>query len=209
MVGGSSLGSLVFLPMAQRVSTMPTGEGMVECERFLIVKQPPSAPFASQYEILDASTQRTVGVARAKPNKLAPLLGRLGNSRFLPMKLEAFETEDEPLVFIVRRSAGFLRGQARIADADDHRLGRLVVRGSTAQAGFWILDRQNFLFVTGEFVEERSAFVLRSGDGVELSSWQSSKQQVAIGFDPSLYELPLAKILLLGSALALDMIFPT
>ena len=187
---------------------MPKGEGMVECERFLIVKQPPTPLFASQYQILDAATQKPVGVARARPNKLAPLLGRLGDSRFLPLKLKAYETDDEPLVFVVRRSAGFMRGQARIADADDHRLGRMVVRGSTAKAGFWILDRQNSLFVTGEFVEERSALVLRSGDGVELSSWQLSKSQIAIDLDESLHHLPLTKILLLGSALALDMIFP-
>lgn len=184
------------------------GEGMVECERFLIVKRPPQAPFASHYDILDASTQKQLGIARARPNKLAPLLGRLGESRFLPMKLEAHETEDEPLVFIVRRSAAFLRGQARIADADDHRLGRLLVRGATARAGFWILDRQNFLFVTGEFVEERAAFVLRSSDGAELATWQINAGEVTIDFDASLHEQPLAKILLLGSALALDMIFP-
>ncbi len=106
-----------------------TGEVMLEHERFLIVKRPASSPFASQYEILEAVTQRPVGMARAKPHKLAPLLSRVGQANFLPMKLEAFETEDEPLVFIVRRSIGFLRGQ-RIADADDHRLGRLLVRGA-------------------------------------------------------------------------------
>jgi hypothetical protein len=195
--------------MAWRLSTIPVGNGMVECDRFLIIKRPPSAPFASHYEILDASTQRTLGIARARPNRLASLWGRLADSRFLPMKLEAHETEDEPLVFIVRRSAGFLRGQARIADADDHRLGRLVVRGTTAKAGFWILDRQNFLFVTGEFDEERSAFVLRSGDGAESATWQVNSREVLIDFDASLHEQPLAKMLLLGSALALDMIFPT
>lgn len=181
---------------------------MVECERFLLLKRPPQAPFALHYDILDASTQKQLGIARAKPNKLAPLLGRLGESRFLPMKLEAHETEDEPLVFIVRRSAGFLRGQARIADADDHRLGRLLVRGTTALGGFWILDRQNYLFVTGEFVEERSAYVMRTTAGAELASWRLLAGEYLIEFDASLQEQPLAKILLLGSALALDMIFP-
>src|SRR5882757_9201757 len=83
----------VFLPTARRLSTIPTGAGMVECERLLIVKRSPQAPFASHYDILDASTQKQLGIARARPNKLAPLLGRLGESRFLPMKLEAHETE--------------------------------------------------------------------------------------------------------------------
>ncbi len=181
---------------------------MLEHERFLIVKRPALSPFASQYEILEASTQRPVGIARAKAHKLAPLLDRVGQAKFLPMKLEAYETEDEPLVFIVRRSVGFFRGQARIADADDHRLGRLLVRGSTAKTGFWILDRQNFLFVTGEFVEERSAFALRSVEGTELATWHLCKQELLIEFDCTIQEQPLAKMLLLGAALALDMIFP-
>jgi hypothetical protein len=182
---------------------------MVECERLLIVKRSPEAPFASHYDILDASSYKQLGIARARPSRLAPLLGRLGEGRFLPMKLEAHETEDEPLVFIVRRNAGFLRGQARIADADDHRLGRILMRGALAQTGFWILDRQNYLFVTGEFVAERSAFLLRSGNGSELATLQLSPGETLVEFADLLQEQPLAKILLLGSALALDMIFPT
>src|SRR5262249_5565249 len=147
---------------------IPADEGMLECERLLIAKQPCGSPLGSTYQILDASSGQAVGLARTKPNKLAPLLGRLGDSRLFPMKLEAFEIEDEPLVFIVRRNAGFLRYQARIADADDHRVGRLLARGSTPAQGFWILDRQNMLAVTGEYVAERAAHLLKMEDGTVL-----------------------------------------
>jgi hypothetical protein len=181
---------------------------MLEYERFLIVKQASRTAAAANYKILDAATDRPIGIARIKPNKLVTFLGGLGDSRFLPLKLEAYEIEDEPLVFIVRRNAGFLHGQARIADADDHRLGRFVARGSTAAQGFWILDRQNYLYVTGEFVAERSAHVLRSGEGYVVATLDSKKQETLLEFDSALHDQPLAKMLLLGSAFALDMIFP-
>src|SRR5438270_12993978 len=100
---------LVFLPTTRQLSTIPTGAGMVECERFLIIKRSPLAPFASHYDILDAATQKQLGIARARPDKLAPLLGRLGESRFLPMTVEAHETEDDPAVLLLRLHAGFLR----------------------------------------------------------------------------------------------------
>ena len=181
---------------------------MLECERLLIVKQLCKTPLASNYQILDASTGCPVGLARTKPNKLAPLLGRLGDTRFLPMRLEAFEIEDEPLVFIVRRNAGFLRCQARIADADDHRLGRLLARGSTPTQGFWILDRQNVRVVTGEFAVERATYQMKTDDGSVLATLDTSGPELLVEFDWALHEQPLTKMLLLGSVFALEMIFP-
>jgi hypothetical protein len=181
---------------------------MLECERLLIVKQLCKTPLASNYQILDASSGRPVGLARTKPNKLAPLLGRLGDTRFLPMKLEAFEIEDEPLVFTVRRNAGFLRGQARIADADDHRLGRLLARGSTPMQGFWILDRQNVNAVTGEFVVEHATYQMKTSDGTVLATLDASRPEMLVEFSSALHEQPLTKMLLLGSVFALEMIFP-
>jgi hypothetical protein len=181
---------------------------MLEYERFQIVRRPKVGPTGIHYEIRDAVTERLIGTARIKPNRLAALLGRLAEGRLWPLKLEAFETDDEPLVFIVRRNAGLLRGQARIADADDHRVGRLLMRGPTAEGGFWIVDRHNLLFLTGEFLAERSTYILRSRDGCVQATLRILKAEILVAFDASLYEQPLAKMLVLGAAFALDMLFP-
>ncbi len=182
---------------------------MLEYERFQIVRRPNAGSQGIHYDIRDAASERLIGTARIKPNRFAGLLGRFGEGPLWPVKLEAFETDDEPLVFIVRRNSGLLRGQARIADADDHRLGRVLMRGSTASQGFWILDRQNLLFLTGEYMAERGLHALRSVDGCVLASIEISRHKIVVSLDAALSDQPPAKMLVVGAAFALDMIFHT
>jgi hypothetical protein len=182
---------------------------MLEFERLQIVKRPATRFPGFHYEIRDAVSELIIGQARIRPSRFAAWLGRLTESRFWPVKLEAFETDDEPLVFTVRRDALVLRGEARIADADDHRLGRLVMRGSTSTGGFWILDRHNLLFLTGEFLADRSLYVLTSSDSCVLASLKVAGSATLVNFDAALHERPPAKMLILGAALALDLLFPS
>jgi hypothetical protein len=181
---------------------------MLEHERFLIIARPCATSRCSQYEIRDAGSEQLVGMARPKPDKVTAFFGRFSQSRLWPLKLEAFETDDEPLVFIVRRNIGWGRGQVRIADADDHLVGRVLMRGPSAAQSFWILDRNNFVYLTGEFLAERSVHILRSRDGIVLATLDCTKSMMRVEFDATLHDQPLAKMLVLGSALALDLFFP-
>ena len=181
---------------------------MLEYERFQIVRRPNVRSPGIHYEIRDPASDRLIGTARIKPNRLVGLLGWLAESRIWPTKLEAFETDDEPLVFIVRRNSGLMRGQARIADADDHRLGRVLMRGTAAEQGFWILDRQNILVLTAEFFAERSMYALRSVDGCVLAAIETLKTEIRVSLDAALHDQPPAKMLVLGAAFTLDMLFP-
>jgi hypothetical protein len=177
---------------------------MLEHGQFLIRKQADCSPLASQYSILDDQTQEPLGSARVRPGWLARWCAGWPGTRLLPVRLDVCETDDEPLVFTVHRGLG--RKRAQIADADDQCVGRLVARGSDPAAGFWILDRSGDRFVTVEF--NGAAFILWDGVGRKLAAWRQDGVDWHVSLEPLLDDLPLVKMLLLGSALALGLMFP-
>src|SRR5260370_27435310 len=78
--------------------------GLLELQRFLIKEQ--HACRGRVYALLEPSTQEQAGVARAELGTLARLLPGFVRRTFLPTRLEVCETEDESLVFPVRRVVG-------------------------------------------------------------------------------------------------------
>src|SRR5206468_552171 len=139
--------------------------GLLELQRFLIKDEPSPRQHAATYAILDPSTQEQAGIARAQFGPLARLLRGFVRRTFLPTRLEVYETEDESLVFTVRRMVGWWGQRVEIYDADDQAMGFGEQRLLSGGSGFCFYDRRGLPFakLDGEFRELQFRFVSRDG----------------------------------------------
>jgi hypothetical protein len=187
----------------------------LELQRFLIKERAACGEAATIYDIFDPRTQETMGVVREKSGALPKFLRRFLGKRFLTTKLEVRETEDESLVFTVRRTTGLWRRRIEIYDADDHQMGCGESRSFCGRGTFWIYDRRNLPFaeIKGAFQGEGCCFL--SADGRELGTvtgeWNAPVTQLRapanhylVSIGDELAEQPLAKMLVLGAAMAMN-----
>jgi hypothetical protein len=138
------------------------------------------------WTIADADTHRPLGVARWRPWTGRPWLSWLSQ----PI-LDVFETDDEPLVFSVRRLWA-LSSKWEVRDADGHRVA-LLRHGLIVDA----LDQFRARV-------ERSAddsLMQFQGPTLELAHATWSVEGVRIEFAPQIESEPLIKMALLAAVL--------
>lgn len=191
--------------------------GLLELQRFLIEDRTSSRQAGSTHEIFDPQTNVKVGIVREEPGALGNWLRGWFMRTFLPRKLEVRETEDESLVFTVHRPAGLWQRRIEVYDADDHLIGYGEHRSLFGRASLWVYDRRGL-----PFVEVRSdaqgrgcclvgpngqewARVSREGTG---SGKAAFADRYLVSMSDVLAEQPLAKMLLLGAALAVGIVGP-
>jgi hypothetical protein len=191
---------------------------MLELQRFLLCR--PNGPREAgwQYAILDGDTERRVGFARENPGRLVGFLARVVSRRVLPCRVEVRETGDEPLVFVLTSPPRLFASQIEISDADDHTVGHVRLAPRSGGETGRILDSGNGLFAKLQGNWSTKSIVMARPDGSELATVRKeSPSSAARHVDPasclflSLDELvaddPFAKMLLLGSALGLDLVY--
>lgn len=190
----------------------------MEAQRFLITDRAAPGETAIAYDIFDPKTQERVGVIREKSGSLPEFLRKLLSKRFLTIKLEVCETEDESLVFTVHRTMGWWRRRIDVYDADDHLMGYGENQAASG-SGFWIYDRRNLPFAEIKSSSRGRSCRFLAPDGRELGTvtgeWTAPGTNVRTPIDhylvsigDELAEQPLAKMLLLGAALAMNMDHP-
>lgn len=188
--------------------------GLLESQRFSIKERSASEATGNRYEILDAQTQSRLGIVREESGALRNYLPAFLNSLFRSTKLEARETADESLVFTVQRTVTLWRRGIEVYDAEDHLIGYSDSRKFSRHGNFWVYDRRGL-----PFVEVKRSLRGRLGrfigpDGRELGSLTSEGTETGseaaaaanpflVSIGEELAEQPLAKMLLLGTALAL------
>jgi hypothetical protein len=207
--------------------------GLLELQRFLIKEQPAARAGGESYAIFDPRTQQQVGIARGEAGLLVRLLGWLVRSTLLPARLRVYETEDESLVFTVRRLASLWGQRSEIYDADDHFIGYGENRVFSGLSGFQLYDRRGLPFANAEGEIRSRTFRLVSRDGRELgvvacppplSTLSPEEERVERGdgldserggesgaclvsLHEELAEQPLSKMLLLGAVLTIAMVY--
>jgi hypothetical protein len=191
--------------------------GMLELQHFLLCRPNGPRDAGWRFAILDADTECRVGFARENPGRVASFLGRFVSSRILPGRVEVRETGDEPLVFVVTSPPPLFGSQIDISDADDHPVGHVRLGPRSGGETGRILDRGNSLFAKLRGEWNSRSIVIAQPDGSELAtvrkepSISSGRQEQA---DSCLFlrvndlaaDDPFAKMLLLGSVLALDLV---
>jgi hypothetical protein len=125
------------------------------------------------------------------------------------------EIQDESFVFSVRHWIGWWRRTIEVYDADDHLVGCGETRG-TFSVGFWIYDRRNLPFVEMKASFPGGNWSFRAVDGRELGKveWNTPRAEsrtpvdvCVLSIGDELAEQPLAKMLLLGAALAMNLAY--
>jgi hypothetical protein len=188
--------------------------GLLESQRFLIKERSASREPGNTYEVFNPQTQNQVGIVREESGGLGKYLPSFLSRVFRFTKLEARETLDEPLVFTVHRTVALWRRGIEVYDADDHLIGYSDNRPLSGRSSFWVYDRRGvpFVEVKNSLQGRRCCFVSPDGRELGLLTNQRSEAGSGAGGVANLYlvsiseelaEQPLAKMLLLGAALAL------
>ncbi len=179
----------------------------MELQRFVIQERAHRGGTPAVYDIFDPQTQEQVGIVRERSASPLPWLHWLPGKRTGTTTLEVRETEDESLVFTVYRSIGLWRCRIKVYDADDQLMGFGMRSGVGGRDGFWIYDRYDFPFAEIKDTLRGRSYTFLATNGRELAtatSEQGGADRSLISISDLLAGQPLAKMLLLGGALAVS-----
>ncbi len=214
---------VVFLAMIEgsfhlRPSPSTRELGMLELQRFLIKEHVALLERPDTFEIIDPETSIRAGIARGQIGKLARLLRYVLPPQLIPTRIDVCEGEDESLVFTIRRPIHLWRPGVEFYDAEDHLVGYFKSKIGFGRRGFWVYDSRDrpFAEVKGNWVGRSFCFVTADGQelgvvskkwaglGKELLTWANN---YLVSMNDEVVDQPFAKMLLLGTALAIDLVF--
>ena len=143
-------------------------------------------PALRRVGVLDPLTETVLGFAIRRRAR-----GRLAWLRsWAPPVVEVHESDDEPLVFTMRRGWGFGR-RWRVEDAEGTSVGRVV--------GPFLLDRRERPLAFRRPEAERASY--RDPQGSELATTETGDEGIRLTFRPDGEGNPFVKMLLLAATL--------
>ena len=192
---------------------------MLEHRRFAIKEQIKFLKSHHTYDIFDGESGESIGVA----DETIGLLNKIGrwfiSKQLMPTRVEVREKPDDSLVFSLNRGIYIFRSRVEIHDGQGSLIGYLKSKLISWSGGFYIYDKRDRVFgeVKGNLIGFNYRVVTPDG-GVELGrvskKWTSIVQELFTSSDTYMVEVnedlddqPIAKMLVLSAALAIDMIF--
>ena len=191
---------------------------MLDLQRFLIKERVAFLKTVDTYDIFDPDTQAQVGVARECPGPLVQVLRWFIHKQLMPTRIEVREAGTERLVFTIRRPVALWRARVYVTDADGTEVGYFKSKLFSLGGGFWVYDAND-----NQFAEVRGDwkgwnFQVLTPDGAELGivtkKWAglgrelfTSADNYLVSISDDLADQPVAKMLLLAAALAIDIVF--
>jgi uncharacterized protein YxjI len=191
---------------------------MLELQRFLIKEQVAFLKTVDTYDIFNPDTGEQVGLARETPGSLVAWLRWFISKHLMPTTIEVREIEDESLLFTIRRPVRFWRQRVEVYDAEDHLVGFFTSKLFTLGGGFWVYDYQGepFAEVKGDWIGWNFTFLTPDARelGVVTKKWAglgkelfTSADNYIVSIHDDLRNEPIAKMLLLAAALAIDIVY--
>jgi uncharacterized protein YxjI len=191
---------------------------MLELQRFFIKEQVAFLRSTSTYDIFDPDTREQVGVAREQPGSFARILRWFVSKRLTATSIEVYETEDESLVFTIHRPMSLWQERVNVYDADHRLMGYFLSKVLSWGRGFWVYDHEGLPFaeLKGDWVGWNFVFVTPEGQelGAVTKSWAglgrelfTSADNYVVSIHEELEDQPIAKMLLLAAALAVDLVY--
>ncbi len=191
---------------------------MLELQNFLVREQVAVLRMTDIYDILDPETGKQVGIAEEVRGTIATLLSMIVNKNFLVRSIEIREHPEGALVFTMRKPATFFQPKVEVYDAQGERIGYFVSKLFSFGGGFNVYDNRDrviaeiqgkwtgwdFTFVTPEGHEMRR--VTKKWAGM-LKQLFTSADNYVVSIADDLADQPIAKMLLLAAALAIDIVY--
>jgi uncharacterized protein YxjI len=191
---------------------------MLELQNFLIKEQVAFLKTTDIYDIFDPETGRQVGQAKEVIGTFASLMRLIIGKKLMSTSVEVREHPEGALVFVIKKPVAFFRSTVEVYDSQGEKLGYFKSKLLSFGGGFWVYDKndQQFAEVMGKWTGWEFKFV--TPDGVELGQvtkkWAgvlkelfTSADNYVVSVSPHLAEQPIAKMLLLAAALAIDIVY--
>lgn len=191
---------------------------MLELQNFLIKEQTAFMKTSDTYDIFDPETGVQVGIAREVIGTLTTVLRFFIAKKLMPTKVEVREHPEGALVFVLKKPVALIREVVEVYDAQGEKIGYFKSKILTLGGGFWVFDKNDHQFaeVKGQWTGWEFKFLTPSGDelGQVSKKWGGAIRELFTSADTyvvsvadQLIDQPIAKMLLLGAALAIDIVY--
>lgn len=191
---------------------------MLELQNFLVREQVAVLRMTDIYDILDPETGKQVGIAEEVRGTIATLLSMIVNKNFLVRSIEIREHPEGALVFTMRKPATFFQPKVEVYDAQGERIGYFVSKLFSFGGGFNVYDNRDRVIaeIQGKWTGWDFTFVTPEGHemGRVTKKWAGMLKQLFTSADnyvvsiaDDLADQPIAKMLLLAAALAIDIVY--
>lgn len=195
---------------------------MLESNTFAITEHKKVLSAVQSYDIRDGETGELVGRAVENIGHFTQIMRWVVSKQLLPTVVEVREKPDDALVFTIRRGMYLFRSRVEVHDSQGELVGYFTSKFFTISGGFHVYDKDGkyFAHVKGKLLGFDYRF-LTEDETVELG-WVAkriggvaglarevffSADNYFLSINPDLAEQPLAKMLLLAAALAVDIIY--
>lgn len=192
---------------------------VLERTRYMIKEQVKVLSSTQTYEILDADTGQLVGTAQETNGFFVRGLRWFMSKQLLPTRAEVREKPDDSLVFTIRRGVYLFKSTVKVYDAQDELVGFFRSKVFTISGGFHVYDKdgKHFAEVKGRLLGFDYRFVTPDGKlelGRVSKKWGGIAKELFTSADsyllevnPELADQPMAKMLIVAAALAVDLIY--
>jgi uncharacterized protein YxjI len=194
---------------------------VLERNTFVVEERVKLVSNVNTYDILDPDSGEVVGTAEEQIGPLVQLARFFISKHLMPTRIEVREKPDDSLVFTVRRGAYVFRSRVEVLDAQGELVGYFKSKVLTISGGFTIYDKNDnhFADIKGKWLGWDYRFLSPDGQ-VELGRVSkklgalglvrelfTSADTYAVRVNPEMADEPLAKMLILAAALAIDTIY--
>src|SRR5262245_1390912 len=191
---------------------------MLELQNFLIKEQVGFLKLTDTYDIFNPESGEQVAQVKEVVNGLTKALRLIISKKLMPIRFECREHPDGSLVFYLKKPVGFFRSVVEVYDADGKKLGYFKSKILSLGGGFWVYDAkdQQFAEIKGKWTGWEFKFISSTGQelgqvskkwGGMLKELFTSADNYVVSINDDLAEQPIAKILLLAAALAIDAVY--
>ena len=194
---------------------------MLDRNTFVVKEHVKFISNTNTYDILDGESGELLGTVEEKIGTLVQLLRFVISKHLMPTRIEVREKPDDSLVFTVRRGAYIFRSRVEVHDAQGELVGYFKSKFFTISGGFHIYDKddKHFAEIKGKWLGWDYRLVTPDG-GLEMGRVSkklgalglvkelfTSADTYAVQVNPEMEGEPLAKMLILAAAVAIDTIY--
>lgn len=191
---------------------------MLELQNYLIKEQAGLLKLTDTYDIFDPETGKQIAQAKEVVSGLVKTLRLFISKKLMPLRIDCREHPEGALVFYLKRPVGLFREKVEVYDADGKKLGYFKSKILSIGGGFWVYDNkdQQFAEIKGKWTGWEFKFLSASGQelGKVSKKWAgvlkelfTSADNYVVSISDDLNDQPIAKILLLAAALAIDAVY--
>lgn len=170
------------------------------------------------YDVFDAETQQTIGVAREEPASWAKWLRLLVKKQMLPTVINIYASDNGNPKFSIRKPFTFIRAKVTVADDSGAELGYFKAKIFSLGGGFFVYDMKDnqIAEVKGDWKGWNFKFIGPGGRelGTVTKKWAgigkemfTSADNYVIALSEGIAASDAVKMLLISAGLAIDIVF--